>query len=149
MPLEFNKLGVRFQYPDNWTLEEDAALADCQSVSVSSPDGAFWTLSIHPQAAKPAQLAQAAVKAMREEYNELEAEEIVEVIAGHELVGHDLNFYYLDLTNTACIRCIQGEQATYSIFFQAEDREFARVREVLRAITTSFLQNLRRLSYWG
>ena len=144
MPSEFNKLGIRFQYPDNWTLNEDVALAGCRSVSVFSPGGAFWTVSIHPRNADPAELAQAAVETMRGEYTDLEVEEVSETVAGHELIGYDLNFYYLDLTNTAVVRSIRGDTATYTVFYQAEDHEFAEIHEVLRAVTISLLQNVRR-----
>ena len=144
MPLEFNKLGIQFQYPENWTLQEDAALAGCQSVTVTSPGGAFWTVSIHPPTTSPAELARAAVDAMLEEYQGLEIEDVAETVADHALTGHDLSFYYLDLTNTAGIRALRGEQVTYIIFFQAEDREFAHVHRILAAMTTSFLRNVRR-----
>jgi hypothetical protein len=144
MPSEFNKLGIRFLYPDNWALSEDTAPADCRSVSVVSPGGAFWTVAIHPRATDPAGLVKAAVEAMRAEYTDLEVEEVCETIAGHELVGCDLNFYYLDLTNTTVVRSLRGDNATYTVFYQAEDREMARIREVLQAVTTSLLENVRR-----
>jgi hypothetical protein len=147
MPAEFNKLGISFQYPENWTLDEDDALAGGQSVTVYSPGGAFWTISVHPRAADPVELAEAAVNAMKEEYEELEVEQTRETIAGREMVGYDLSFYYLDLTNTARVRCLRTDQATYTLFCQAEDREFDRVHKVFLAMTTSFLNNLRQLRY--
>ncbi|MBN2023068.1 MAG: hypothetical protein JW809_09775 [Pirellulales bacterium] len=147
MPAQFDNLGISFLYPENWSLSEEVALAGCRSVTLSSPTGAFWTLSIHPRSANPAGLASAAVEAMRQEYDSLEAEEATETIAGQELTGFDLNFFFLDLTSTACVRTLRAERATYTIFFQAEDRDFAQLRDVFLAVTTSFLQNLRRLSY--
>ncbi len=59
--------------------------------------------------------------------------------AGRSLVGYDLNFFFLDLTNTARIRCVGTERATYTVFCQAEDREFERIEPVFRAMTTSLL----------
>ena len=144
MPSEFDKLGIRFQYPDNWTLSEDAALAGCRSVSILSPGGAFWAVSIHPRNLDPARLAEAAVETMRTEYADLEVEEVTEIVADQELIGYDLNFYYLDLTNTAAVRTLRGNGGTYTIFYQAEDREFAEIHEVLRAVTTSLVANLGR-----
>lgn len=142
MPGEYRKLGIAFQYPENWTLDEDDAVAGRNSVTVYSPGGAFWSVSVHPHGTDPQKLAKAAVKAMEEEYKELETEEAEETIAGHELTGYDLNFYYLDLTNTATVRCVLTPRATYAIFCQAEDREFEQIQQVFRAMTTSFLQNL-------
>ncbi len=142
MPSTFASLGISFQYPDNWTLDEQDALAGHSSVTVYSPGGAFWSVAVHPASADPARLAEAAVDAMRQEYQDLEAEEAHEAFAGREMVGYDLNFYYLDLTNTACVRCLRTERTAYTIFCQAEDREFDQIRMVFQAMTTSLLNGI-------
>lgn len=146
MPAKFDKLGISFEYPDNWTLDEEDALAGRDSVTVYSPGGAFWSVAVHPGSADPAELAKAAVDAMKEEYPEVEAEETREALAGREMIGYDLNFYYLDLTNTARVRCLRMGRSTYAIFCQAEDREFERIELVFQAMTTSLLRRLEGLS---
>ncbi len=143
MPLEFNKLGIRFQYPDNWSLAEEDALAGCQSVTVYSPGGSFWSVAIHPPSSDPNELAAAALEAMAEEYEGLEAEQVRETVVGREMVGHDLNFHCLDLTNTACVRSVSTGQATLTIFCQAEDREMERIQPVFQAMTISLMQNIK------
>ncbi len=147
MPAKYVKMGMSFEYPENWTLDEDDALAGHGSVTVYSPCGAFWSVAVHPSSTAPDQLAQAAVDAMKEEYDDLEAEPASDVIAGWEAIGYNLNFYCLDLTNTATIRCLTTDQATYSIFCQAEDRDYDRLAKVFLAITASFLGNLKQLRY--
>jgi hypothetical protein len=142
MPAKFEKLGISFQYPDNWTLDEDDALAGSQSVTVYSPGGSFWSVAIHPRSSVPAKMAKAALDAMNGEYDDLDAEDAAESLAGYDLVGYDLNFFCLDLTNTARIRCLQTSRATYTIFCQAEDREFDQVDMVFQAVTVSFLGEL-------
>ncbi|NQU24731.1 MAG: hypothetical protein HQ567_25900 [Candidatus Nealsonbacteria bacterium] len=142
MPAEFQKMGISFLYPDNWTLDEDDALAGRKSVTVYSPGGAFWSVSLHPTSTDPTQLAQAAVEVMRGEYPAMEADEARESMVGHELVGYDLGFYCLDMTNTAAIRCLRGVRTTLTIFYQAEDREFSRIEQVFRAMTTSLLNGI-------
>lgn len=142
MPAKFSKLGISFQYPENWTLDEDEAMAGHKSVTVVSPGGAFWTISIHPSPTDPTRLAEAAVQAMKDDYADLEAEPTVQSLAGREMIGYDMNFWYLDLTSSAAVRCLSTERATYAIFFQGEDREFDRIRSVFDAITTSLLQGL-------
>lgn len=143
MPAVFHKLGISFQYPENWTLDEEDALAGSQSVTVYSPGGAFWSVSIHPRDTNPHQLADAAVKVMKGEYDSLESETAQETLAGRELVGFNLNFFCLDLTNTAIIRCLRTDQATYVLFWQAEDRDFDGLDPVFRAMTVSLLNNLK------
>jgi len=142
VPGKFDKLGISFRYPDNWTLDEEDALAGRRSVTVYSPGGAFWSVTLHPPSADPARLAMAAVDAMREEYPEIEVEEIREALAGREMIGYDLNFYCLDLTNTARVRCLRTERTTYTIFCQAEDREYEQIQAVFQAMTTSLLSGL-------
>ncbi|MEE8452582.1 MAG: hypothetical protein V3R99_11730 [Thermoguttaceae bacterium] len=148
MPAKYEKLGISFQYPDNWTLDEGDAVAGRDSVTVYSPGGAFWSLAIHPRSADPRRLAEAAVDTMKQEYEQLEAEDVCESLAGHELIGYDLNFYYLDLTNTAHIRCLRSERQTLTVFCQAEDREFDRIKSVFQAMTVSLLSSVKKIS-WG
>jgi hypothetical protein len=143
MPGEYNKMGIKFQYPESWTLDEDDAVAGRGSVTVYSPGGAFWSVSVHPHTADPHKLAKAAIKAMEEEYKEVEPEETQETIADREMIGYDLNFYYLDLISSAMVRCLRTNRATYAVFCQAEDREFDELRQVFLAMTTSLLQNLK------
>lgn len=119
-----------------------------RSVTVYSPGGGFWSLCVYPNSADPRQLAKAALAAMQEEYEGVEAEEIQESINGRKLVGYDFNFFFLDLTNTATVRCIRTDRATYAIFYQAEDSEYDKIGEVFRAMTTSFVQSIRALRYW-
>ncbi|MBN1912696.1 MAG: hypothetical protein JW818_23440 [Pirellulales bacterium] len=147
MPLEFNKWGIRFSYPDNWTLDEDGTSAECRTVTVASPGGGFWTLSVLPRGSNPSELVETTIAAMREEYKDLEVEAISEEMAGQDLIGYDLNFYYLDLTNTTQVRAVRGDRATYAVLIQAEDREYAQMADVFRAITTSFLQNMDRVDW--
>jgi len=141
MPAEYDRSGVHFCYPENWSLEEDTGQGGCASVTLSSPTGAFWSLSIHPLSTNPTRLANAALEAMRQEYEGLEAEPAAETIAGYDLSGFDLNFFFLDLTSTACVRTFRAGRAAFTVFFQAEDRDFAQLHDVFRAITTSLLQS--------
>jgi len=141
MPATYEKLGIKFQYPDNWTLDEGEALEGEKSVSVYSPGGAFWSVMIHPRSQAPEELVDAALKTMQQDYDELDAEAVEETVGQIDLVGCDMNFYYLDLTNTAAVRSGRKDEATLVIFWQADDRELAEVEAVFRAITLSLLEN--------
>lgn len=140
MPEVFDKLGIRFQYPENWTVEADEARRGQQTVSVYSPGGAFWTVILQPADSDPTELAKIALATMRQDYEELDSEQVRERIGQTDLIGFDVNFYCLDLTNTAWIRAGQNGAATYLILCQAEDREFSEVAHVFRAMTASLLK---------
>lgn len=144
MPAVFKKLGVAFSYPENWELDEADALEGGRAVTLYAPGGgAFWTLSIHSRTTDPAKLAKAAVKALKEEYDSLESEPVRETIDGHELLGYDFNFYCFDLTSSAAVRSLRAKKATYTVFYQAEDREFEEVEHVFRAMLASFLESVK------
>jgi hypothetical protein len=149
MPAHFNRLGIAFQYPENWTLDDSDALLGRKSVTVYSPGGAFWSVAIHSGTAEPAKLAAIVVETMKHEYEGLEAQEAEESVAGHKLVGYDLAFYCLDLTNTAHIRGLQFAHTTYTIYCQAEDREYEQVRRVFDAMTITLLGSLKDLTADG
>ena len=139
MPAVFDKLGIRFLYPENWKLDESDALAGNQIVSVYSPGGSFWSVMIHPPGIAPEKLAATALAAMRQQYDDLDAEEVRETVGGRDLIGYDLNFYCLDLTNTAMVRSYATPEGAYVVLYQADDREFAEIEPVFRAITLSLL----------
>jgi hypothetical protein len=145
MPAHFNHYGISFQYPENWTLDEEEMEdlpEEHHAVTVYSPGGAFWTVTVHPRNADPRKLAKAAAKAMKEEYDGVEVENVEERCLDHDLVGYDFNFIYLDLINTAQIRGLRCPNATYTIFCQAEDHEFETIGKVFQAMTLSFVSGI-------
>ncbi|CAD7694841.1 unnamed protein product [Ostreobium quekettii] len=60
---------------------------------------------------------------MQAEYPALEHDPADRWIEKTPLVGYDVNFYYLDLTNTAQLRVFHHRDATCVILAQSEDRE--------------------------
>src|SRR5882724_4306421 len=139
MPAVYDKMGIRFLYPDNWTLDEDEALHGDQTVTVYSPGGSFWSVALHAPSVDPRDLASAALKTLKTEYRDSEAEPACEQIGQYSLSGYDLSFFYLDFTNTALIRGFRTRTATFLVLCQAEDREFESIGPVFRAMTTSLL----------
>jgi hypothetical protein len=73
-------------------------------------------------------------------YDELDAEQRVEFIDGRQIPCCEMNFYYLDLTNTATVRVISSNRAKYVVHCQAEDREFAELQDVFAAMTVSLVK---------
>ena len=147
MPAKFDQPGISFQYPENWRLEEETGEAH-KSVTVYSPGGAFWSVTLHPRECKPTDLAEAAVVALKEEYAEVESEQANETIAGHDTIGYDVSFYYLDLISTASVRSLRGRFGTYAVYCQAEDREFDQFRGVFLALTVSLLNGIESPLNW-
>jgi hypothetical protein len=139
MPGVYEKMGIRFLYPENWIVDEEEAPQDSFAVTVYSPRGAFWSIVAHPASSDPKALATAALKTLQTEYPDSEAEPVAEQIGGQTIDGYDLSFFYLDFTNTALIRGFRTASASCLVLCQAEDREFVELAPVFRAITTSLL----------
>jgi hypothetical protein len=140
MPAVFDKLGIRFLYPENWTLETGPDLEE-EGVTVYSPDGGFWSLVVREGRPDPLKMADLALQALRAEYEQLDSEEVEETVEGQDLIGYDVNFYCLDLTNTGQIRVFRRADRTYLLLWQAEDRDLDRAEPVFYAMTRSLLLN--------
>jgi hypothetical protein len=138
--MHFDRFGLAFDYPDNWSVDTDDAAGRYATVTVYSPEGGFWSVSGHAPGGEPDDLSAAVVAQMRKEYQELDSEAAEESVAGRSLSGYDMNFYCLDLTNTAQVRTLETPAAVYLILCQAEDREWERIGPVFAAMTTSFVK---------
>jgi len=140
--MHFSRFGLAFDYPDSWSVDAADAADGMATVTVYSPEGAFWAVSAHQPGGAAADLSAAVVTQMREEYADLDAESATDSFSGRELPGYDLNFYCLDLTNTAAVRTLETPDAIYLFLCQAEDREWDRVSHVFAAMTASFIRAL-------
>jgi hypothetical protein len=140
--MHFDRFGLAFDYPDNWSVDTDDSQDRYAAVTVYSPEGGFWSVSGHAAGGDPAELAQAVLAQMRKDYQDLDNEPAADVVAGHSLTGLDMNFYCLDLTNTASVRTLQAPGSLHVVFCQADDREWDRVATGFAAMTTSLVRGL-------
>jgi len=68
--MRFNRFGLTFDHPDNWTVDTEDSEGRFATVTVYSPGGAFWSVSGHTPGGDPQQLAAAVVAEMKQEYQE-------------------------------------------------------------------------------
>jgi hypothetical protein len=136
MVSEFEEAGIRFKYPENWRLVREET-EEGWSVSVQSPETAFLMLCLREDMPTPHEVTETALEALREDYPELEAEEIAESLAGKPAVGHDIRFFSFDLTNTCWTRSFYGAGGTVFVLCQFNDLESDKNELVLRAICAS------------
>lgn len=140
--MRFNRFGLAFDYPDNWTVDTDDSLDRFAAVTVHSPEGGFWSLSGHAPGGNPTELSRVVLEQMREEYRDLDSESAESVVHGRHLEGLDINFSCLDFTNTAHVRTLETPDALYLLVCQAEDRDWERIAPVFAAMTASFVASL-------
>ena len=136
----FDRDGVRFRYPGNWTVEpgDDPGAGDGGwSVTVQSPGTAFLFVSLRPDADTPADLADQALAALKAEYRELDAENAVETVGGTAAVGHDVDFLTVDTAVVCRTRCLDTTAGPLPVLAQVGEYDREPHDPVLRAIVAS------------
>jgi hypothetical protein len=132
----FQADGVRFQYPESWSMTREDG-DNGWIVTVQRSETAFFILRLDDLIPEVSVLAQTVLDTLRSDYPDLEAEEVRESIAGQTAVGHDIQFFSLDLTNTCCTRVLTCEMGTLLAMWQADDLELDEVEPIFRAICAS------------
>lgn len=124
----FDDFGIRFEYPMGWELDvqEDGPR---QVISLQAPEApAFLMITLDQECPPPAELADEALDAMQTEYPDLEARPVLEVIHGNRAIGHDLDFFSLDLASSCVIRCFRTPRRTVLVFAQWSNDDEAEER---------------------
>lgn len=140
MVATYDKLGIRFLYPENWTVQDEQLKAWPRSVSLQNPNGAYWELQIYPAKTSPTQLVEQALTAMQQIYEDLEAEAVAEQLWQVPARGYDLLFFCLDFLVKCRIRGFHAGSHTCLLTCQAESREFDLQQPVFHAMTKSLLE---------
>jgi hypothetical protein len=136
MTKHFAEDGVSFSYPDSWRLEREEA-DNGWTVSLQSPGTAFLTVTFDADMPEAQEMAEAALEALREEYPTLEASPHIDTLAGQMAVGHDIEFFSFDLTNTCWTRSLYADAGTLLVLCQTNDLELDEYGPVLRTICAS------------
>lgn len=133
----YDDRGIRFEYPANWDLEVTDE-GKITTVSIQSPGGlAFALVTVDDSCPAPAEVADQALLAMREEYPTLDVAPALETINGHNAVGHDVEFISLDMTNACAIRCFRTPRRTVLVFGQWSDLETEDSSAIIRDVRNS------------
>ena len=141
MTATYEKLGVRFMYPENWEIMDDDPLAEPRTIAAHNDTGAFWSVTIYQSEVDESEIAASALAALREEYEELEDQPASESIADVDACGYDVQFYVQQLVAAARIRSFPSSAGKVLMLCQAEDREFDQLEQVFQAMTLSYLKS--------
>ena len=136
MPAMFHEDGIRFRYPENWKFDRQQN-DEGWTVTLQSPETAFMLVSLREDLPDPTELAETALDALKEEYQDLEADDCVDTVARQPAVGHDIRFFAFDLTNTCWTRSFYTSHGTVLLMCQVNDLELSTNEPVLRAICVS------------
>lgn len=132
----FNAHGLRFEYPDDWTLTEQES-DGLMSVHLQSPGTAFWSLTLLPDCPPVEDVLEAAIAAYRAEYAEVDVYRQDTSLAGLPTAACTLDFVYLDLVNSAALKSVATPDFTAFVVFQGEGREFEMLQPQYAALMES------------
>ncbi len=132
----FERSGVRFQFPGTWSAEADDA-ADGWTVAVQSPETAFLLVSLRGDADDPGELADLTLAALRGDYQELDAEAVVDSLAGRPAVGYNVDFMTVDTPIACRVRCLETESGVLLVMSQVSEFDRDKNEPVLRAVCAS------------
>ena len=139
MPAVYENFGVRFLYPENWSLLDEEIDEWPRTVTVQSLNTSFWSIHLFPPHFEPDDMVKQVIETIKEMYGDLEVLPAEETYGGTDTTGVDIAFFYLDLLVEAKIRYLETPSGTLVWHYQAESREFEEMEPVFQAISTSLL----------
>jgi hypothetical protein len=117
----FDDHDVRFEYPSEWSIEVKDS-DPLVTINLEHPAGiAFVIITIDLSCPDPGEVADSILETLREEYADLEDEPFEEVVNKRLVSGYDVQFFALDLSNTASIRSFRTFTRTLTIYGQWSD----------------------------
>jgi hypothetical protein len=140
MPAVYQNHGIRFLYPENWSITDEQPDDWPRSVTIQSEHTGFLSLHAYPARQDTAPLIDEVIDSIREIYPELEVLEAREQIGDINTWGVDICFFYLDLLVEAKIRSLRTPTFTLIWHYQAESREFEELQPVFDAVVASLLE---------
>jgi hypothetical protein len=99
VPAIYEHHGIRFLYPENWSLMDEEFDDWPRSVTVQSPQTAFWSLHVYPAKQELRPLVKEVVESIQASFphQELEVLPVTDEVADTRTKGVDVTFFYLDL----------------------------------------------------
>jgi hypothetical protein len=138
MQQQFQGLGIRFRYPDDWRLSEEMG-EDEVSITLSSPESAFWSATVMRHRPDPEDVLQTAVDVFRDEYDDLDIEQTQTRLANREVPAVDVDFICFEMTSTAHLRAFRTGQFTVLVLYQSTDADMDDHNDTLEAISDSLI----------
>ena len=128
--------GICFRYPDDWEVSEHQEGPEV-SISVQSPATSFWLLTLLFDCPDPDRIAEAALDAFRDEYDDLDVYPATEQICLSETLAWDIDFRCRELYNRAQLCAFRTGRFSAMVLTQASDDESEATGEILTAISDS------------
>ena len=134
----FERDGIAFRYPADWTAEvdEDAA-GGGWTVTVNSPETAFLLVSLQPEADDSGALADQTLDSLKAEYEEFDAEDVMETICGLPAIGFNADFLTVDTPVSSRVRALNTLAGPLLLLAQVSEYDREKNEPVLLAVVKS------------
>ncbi len=142
MTAEFAKHDIQFMYPENWVISENEDPTDFIEISLESPEGSIWSVSIFPENTDTNDLIENTADALKDQYQDFERSDFEGELGRFQSVGFEAHFYCLDFLVTAVAQSVSCHGKCLHIFYQAESRDFDKNAQVFDAINLSLIRSL-------
>lgn len=138
MPAQFDSFGIRFLYPDNWTVADRGDEEGDHGSTLDLPSGGFFSLEL-TLADEVGGLIDRIAGTIAADYEDLEREDVVLELLPEGSAVTDLRFYYLDLLIISRIVVLTPQvhgagDDMLVVQMQAESRDFDKNEPVFAAI---------------
>jgi len=132
----FHKDGIYLRYPETWAAELEEA-GDSWTLILQSPEIAFFLISLRPEAPNAEQLAEETLEALRADYPQLDAREVIGEYAGQPALGHDIEFISIDTCVTCWTRCLEAAAGPLLVMGQTCEYDHEQNDLILKQISLS------------
>ncbi len=140
MTATYEKIGLKFLYPENWKLTDETEGGLPSSISLESPDGSgLWSVHVYDSDSDPDEILKDTIVTLQETYPDLEITPIKSDFDPLPSTGVETLFYCLDFLVLVRLQVVTTPNYQLLFWFQAEDREFEKQEPVFRAMTISAL----------
>jgi hypothetical protein len=136
MNQEFSEDGVAFSVPEGWTVQREET-EEGWAVTLQSPGTAFAMFSMDRTMPETEAVARTALEALWADYPALEARPAIDMLAGEMAIGHDVEFFSLDMASTCWTRSLYAGAGTLLVLCQCCDADEEDYESVLRAVCAS------------
>ena len=134
MPATFDSFGVKFLYPENWSLVDRDAAEGEEGVTLELPSGGFFSIEREVEGQLADEVLEEIASSFENDYGEVEREELAFNSAESVERAVEFRFYYLDLLIISRLLILNRRENTYLIQMQAESRDFEANEMVFQAI---------------
>lgn len=141
MTAAYDKLGLKFLYPENWKLI-DGATDSPQVITLETPDGSTtWSVHVYPSETDGDAVLKDTLDTLQQTYDDLEISPHHQQFGKLEASGVEAMFYCLDFLIRAQLHIVRTSANLFLFWAQAEDRDFDNQQMVFQAIAISLLQS--------